>query len=167
MKRYGIVTVAALFLALIGAGCGGDSKSPAAREDPATSAASPADVVEVRIGNAQVRSEVADDDAERARGLGGRARLGRDAGMYFVLVGDSPRFWMKGMRFGLDIIWIRGGRVVDLSARVPPPRAGTSEARLPIYSPRRPANRALEVRSGWAARHGVGVGDRVSIATVR
>jgi uncharacterized membrane protein (UPF0127 family) len=119
----------------------------------------------VRVGDATVRAEVADDDAERARGLGGRARLGRDAGMYFVLTNDSPRFWMKGMRFGLDIIWIKDGRVVDVTARVPAPRAGTSEAQLPVYSPDRPANRALEVRTGWAARNGVGVGDRISLAS--
>ena len=93
----------------------------------------------------------------QARGLGGRARLGRDAGMYFVLTSDSPRFWMKGMRFGLDIIWIKDGRVVDVTA-ASRPRAGTSEAQLPIYSPDRRADRALEVRPGWAARERRGRG---------
>src|SRR5687768_8240241 len=88
---------------------------------------------QVRVGDASVRAEVADDEASRRQGLSGRERLGADEGMLFVLPGDSPSFWMKGMRFPLDIIWIRQGRVVDISADVPPPR--DPDAPLPTYSP--------------------------------
>jgi uncharacterized membrane protein (UPF0127 family) len=119
----------------------------------------------VQVGDATVTADVADDDAERALGLGGRKRLGRDAGMYFVLPNASPTFWMKGMLIPLDMIWIKDGRVVDISARVPEPRPGTSESRLPIYSPDRPADRVLEVNSGWAQRNGVEPGDRVRLTT--
>ena len=115
----------------------------------------------MRVGDASVTAEVADDEASRTRGLSGRDRLAPDAGMLFVLPGDSPSFWMKGMRFPIDIVWIRDGRVVDVTAGVPPP-AGTNEA-LATYSPDRPANRALEVNSGWAERHGVARGDRVRV----
>jgi uncharacterized membrane protein (UPF0127 family) len=65
------------------------------------------------------------------------------------------------MRFPIDIVWIRGARVVDVTADVPPP-AGTNEA-LATYSPDRPANRVLEVNAGWAAAHGVTRGDRVRV----
>ena len=78
--------------------------------------------------------------------------------MLFLLADDSPSFWMKGMRFPLDIVWIKDGRVVDVSADVPPPRG--PNAPLPTYSPDRPANRALEVNAGWAADHGVAAGRR-------
>ena len=81
--------------------------------------------------------------------------------MLFVLTYDSPAFWMKGMRFAIDIVWIDDGRVVDVTADVPPPRG--SNAALPTYSPDRPANRALEVRAGWAARHGVTRGAPVRV----
>ena len=159
MRASGLVAALALLAAL--AGCG-DSGGEAA---PSTTATRPTpDAVVVRVGDAQVRAEVADDDAERARGLGGRDRLARDAGMYFVLPSTATRFWMKGMRFPLDIVWIKDGRVVDLDARVPNPRPGTPEARLPIYSSSVPANRVLEVNAGWAGRHGVTVGDEVSLS---
>jgi uncharacterized membrane protein (UPF0127 family) len=140
------------------AGCGEDESNPPA------SASEGLDTVRVRVADASVQAEVADDAAERARGLSGRARLGRGSGMYFVLTTEFPRFWMKGMRFPLDIVWIRDAKVVDVSARVPPPRGDVPDSQLPTYSPARPADRALEVNAGWAARNGVRPGDRVRVA---
>jgi uncharacterized membrane protein (UPF0127 family) len=115
----------------------------------------------VTVGEASVRAEVADDAASLERGLSGRDRLGADDGMLFLLPDDSPAFWMKGMRFPLDIVWIKHGRVVDVTADVPPPSG--PGASLPTYSPARPADRVLEVNAGWAARHGVGRGDAVRV----
>jgi uncharacterized membrane protein (UPF0127 family) len=163
MKRYAFV----LFVALLAlAGCGSDDSSPqAAGTATEPTAATPLpDPVQVRVGDATVTADVADDDAERSLGLGQRKHLGRDAGMYFVLTNASPTFWMKGMLIPLDMIWIKDGRVVDVSARVPKPRPGTPESELPIYSPDSPADRVLEVNSGWAQRNGVERGDRVRLS---
>ena len=115
----------------------------------------------VTVGDASVRAEIASDDASLKRGLAGRDRLGADDGMLFLLPDDSPTFWMKGMRFPLDILWIKNGRVVDVTADVPPPSG--PRASLPTYSPARPADRVLEVNAGWAARHDVGRGDAVQV----
>ena len=97
----------------------------------------------------------------RQRGLSGRESLDEEEGMLFLLANDSPSIWMKGMRFAIDIVWIQDGRVVDVTADVPPPRG--SNAPLPTYSPDRPANRALEVSAGWAANHGIRRGDLVRV----
>jgi uncharacterized protein len=115
----------------------------------------------VQVGQATVLADIAGDAESRQRGLSGRESLDEGEGMLFLLANDSPSFWMKGMRFPIDIVWIKDGRVVDVTAGVRPP-AGTNEA-LATYSPDRPANRALEVNSGWAARHGVARGDRVRV----
>jgi uncharacterized membrane protein (UPF0127 family) len=115
----------------------------------------------VTIGSATVRAEVAADDASRRRGLAGRDGLAADRGMLFLLPHRRQSFWMQGMRFPIDIVWIDAGRVVDVTADVPPPRA--PGAALPTYSPDRPAGRVLEVNAGWAARHGVRVGDAVRV----
>lgn len=117
----------------------------------------------VRVGTATVSVEVADDEASRRRGLSGREALPEDGGMLFVLPDRSPAFWMKGMRFPIDIVWIDSDRVVDVSANLPPP-AGSGD-RLPTYSPDRPADLALEVNAGWAARNGIRKGDRVRLAS--
>ena len=157
MKRQGIAALAALLLL---AGCGdsgGDSTAAVATVPPAG-----AKQVKLAVGDATLLADVADDDAERALGLGGRASLRRDAGMYFVLANDAPRIWMKGMRFPLDLVWIYDDRVVDVTAEVPD-EPGTPESQLPIYSPSQAANRVLEVNSGWAARNGVNAGDSVRL----
>jgi uncharacterized membrane protein (UPF0127 family) len=148
------IAIAVLAVLLL-AGCGSEDDAPA------TQPARTPEAVDLRVGDAAVRAEVADDDAERALGLGGRDRLARDAGMYFLLTSNAPRIWMKGMRFPLDLVWIDGDRVVDVTARVPDQPPGTPDAELPVYSPSRPANRVLEVNAGWAQRNGVQAGDRV------
>ena len=131
------------------AGCGDDGQQRSA------------DGVVVQVGEASVRADLADDPASRQRGLSGRENLGEGSGMLFLLPDDSPSFWMKDMRFPIDILWIRDGRVVDVSADVPPPR--TPNSPLPTYSPARPADRALEVNAGWAADHGIRRGDVVRV----
>ena len=154
---HGMLAVFASVLVLAGCGDSGDETPAAAPERL------PADTATLRVGDAVVRAEVADDDGERALGLGGRDSLARDAGMYFELTSDAPRIWMKGMRFPLDLVWISDGRVVDVTARVPDEPPGTPDAELPIYSPAQPANRLLEVNAGWAKRNGVQVGDEVRL----
>jgi uncharacterized protein len=149
----------ALLTALMLAGCGDSGGDSTVATVPPPGA----EQVDVQVGGAMLRADVADDDAERALGLGGRGRLGRDAGMYFVLTTDAPRIWMKGMRFPLDLVWIHDDRVVDVTSRVPDAPPGTPESRLPIYSPSAPANRVLEVNSGWAERNSVSAGDRVRL----
>ena len=81
--------------------------------------------------------------------------------MLFLLANDSPSFWMKGMRFPLDIVWIQDAG--SWTSAPTCPRRGGSDAPLPTYSPDRPANRALEVNAGWAADHGVRRGDAVEV----
>ncbi len=109
-----------------------------------------------------VRVELAQTAAERTRGLGGHAPLGADEGMLFVFpAAGRHSFWMKGMTFALDIIWIRDGQVVYVVADVPPPQPGTPDSELPIYTPPAAANYVLEVPAGFAARWGIQAGSRV------
>jgi uncharacterized protein len=114
----------------------------------------------VTVGDATVRAEIAADRASLERGLSGRDSLAADAGMLFLLPDDSPVIWMKGMRFPIDVVWIKEGRVVDVTADLQPP-AGSGP--VPTDVPDRAANRALEVNAGWAADHGVERGDAVRV----
>lgn len=110
----------------------------------------------LRVGQAEVKIEIADTDEEKSRGLAGKDSLAEDEGMMFVF--DQPGqygFWMKGMRFALDFVWIRQGRVVEVSESV------SAEDQTQVYQPKEPIDTMLEVNAGWAARHGVKVGDDV------
>lgn len=81
--------------------------------------------------------------------------------MLFVYRDHRERaYWMKGMRFPIDIVWIDRGRVTGVVPNLPVPAGGN----LPIYPSRGPADRVLEVRAGWAARHGVERGARVTVS---
>ena len=117
----------------------------------------------VLINGVSLRAEVAADPVARARGLSGRASLAEDEAMLFLF--DVPNrygFWMKGMRFPLDIFWIRNGVVADLEERVPPP---AGDAPLPVYQPDIPADTVLETRAGFAAENNIRIGDRVLIGS--
>jgi uncharacterized membrane protein (UPF0127 family) len=76
---------------------------------------------------------------------------------------DEPgfySFWMKGMRFDIDIVWLREGRIVDLSAGVPAPRGSS---RFPTYRPRELTDAVLEVPAGFSVAHGWQIGDLARI----
>jgi uncharacterized membrane protein (UPF0127 family) len=104
--------------------------------------------------------EVARTRAEQTLGLGERDSLAWDRGMLFVY--DRPGFygfWMKGMRFDIDIVWIRDGRIVDVTHRVP----HRIESPLPTYHPPEVVDQVLEVPAGAAQARGWQRGDRVVV----
>ena len=118
----------------------------------------------ITVGEQTLTVELAAEPAARARGLGYRAGLAPGTGMLFVFEEPAVRsFWMKGMRFCLDIIWIEGGQIVGAAESVCPEPAGTADADLPTYASGVPVGYVLEVPAGWLDAHGYGAGTRVSI----
>jgi uncharacterized membrane protein (UPF0127 family) len=114
------------------------------------------------INDRQVWLEIADSDVARARGLSGREALAEQSGMLFVFL-QSGRysFWMKEMKFNLDLIFIDGDQVVDLVAGVPFPQSGQSPVSV---NARRDFDKVLEVNEGMIDFLGVKVGDQVSFS---
>jgi uncharacterized membrane protein (UPF0127 family) len=106
-------------------------------------------------------ADVADDDAERSKGLMGVTSLPLDAGMVFLY--DAPsteRFWMRDTLIPLSIaFWDERGRVVGL-ADMRPCAAGEP---CPTYGAPSPYIGAVEANLGWFDEHGVEVGDRVDV----
>ena len=114
-------------------------------------------VVSVTIRGATIRAQLAETPEERARGLSGRPSLAPDRGILFLFEeAGFPGFWMPDMHFDLDLVWIRDGRVVEVSefvSRRQPERT---------HRPREAADTVLEVLAGTASRHGWRRGDRVT-----
>lgn len=105
--------------------------------------------------------ELAVTPKEKERGLGYRDSLKPDSGMLFVYDhAEQYGFWMKGMRFPLDFIWINGLVVADLTPNVAPPTNG-----MPLISlqPKFPVDKVLEVNAGTIERFGIEIGDLVKI----
>jgi uncharacterized membrane protein (UPF0127 family) len=73
-------------------------------------------------------------------------------------------FWMKGMRFPLDFIWISGDRrVVALTENVPPPEPGTETSELELFDEDVETQYVLEVNAGAVAESGIALCDPVAI----
>jgi uncharacterized membrane protein (UPF0127 family) len=155
IERFaGILAVAALVLGGCGSSSGDDSTATA--DSPS---AAKLRTVTVHVGKEKVTAEVARTGAERRQGLSGRASLAENRGMLFVFGDRAQRtFWMKGMRFPLDIVWIARGRVTGFA-----PDASVPTGEPPLYPSTGPADRVLEVPAGWMARHRLGVGARVRV----
>lgn len=121
------------------------------------------EVATVQVGDVTVQAEIADTPALQSRGLGYRDELLPGTGMLFDFPSTSVHtFWMKGMRFCLDIIWIENGEITGAAENVCP-FPELSDAELPRYSSEVPVSYVLEVPAGWMAEHGFGAGTRVII----
>jgi uncharacterized membrane protein (UPF0127 family) len=105
--------------------------------------------------------EVADDDAERARGLMFRRDLAPDTGMLFVFPDEAVRtFWMRNTPLPLDMLFIgTDGRLRGCVERAEP----FTDAPRSVPAP---ARYVLEVNAGFCARHALAAGDRIVLRDV-
>ena len=114
----------------------------------------------IKIGDQRIALEIVRTPDEQRLGLGERDSLDWGNGMLFQYdTATFPKFWMKGMRFDIDIIWIRDGRIVEISNQVPhvPGQNG------PTVSPRSLTDSVLEVPSGFAQANRLHPGQRVKL----
>jgi hypothetical protein len=115
---------------------------------------------QVQIGTQKLRLEIVNTDESRQKGLSDRAIVNSDGMLFVFPQAQILQFWMKEMRFGLDFIWIKDGKVVDITPNVPTPR---DDQPLQIYSPSQPADMVLEVSDGQAAWFGIQKGQEVRL----
>ncbi|MDJ0269857.1 MAG: DUF192 domain-containing protein [Aigarchaeota archaeon] len=116
----------------------------------------------VMVGDVLVRVEIADTPEERIRGLSGRESLKPGWGMLFIFPQEGIySFWMYGMRFSLDIIWIdEDGYVVYVVEKAPPCK---EDGECPSYTPDEEALYVLEVAAGFVEDNNVREGQRIRI----
>lgn len=140
--------LAALTGALLLAGCAlGTPKGPDGEPlEPLT--------VTTASGEHKFMVEIADDDAERQRGLMERPPLADDRGMLFEFPDVAERgFWMHNTPSPLDIIYIDPrGRIVSIAKNARP----NDDTVLPSNGP---AMGVLELRAGRADEIGAKAGD--------
>ncbi len=115
---------------------------------------------QVIINEVVINVEIADESRERQQGLMFRESLSKDTGMLFIFEREGTySFWMKNMKFSIDIIWINSDwRVVHVEQNLAP----CFEV-CPIYVSENTAMYVLEVNSGFANEHFIKEGSRVKI----
>ena len=169
MRRLATIAILALPLLLVACSSSSSAKSTA------TPAPTP-EVTPVAFTTTQlhidaspdardIEVEVATTSAQSERGLGYRDTLAADAGMLFDLhTTHRAEFWMKGMRFPLDMVWIgEDKRVVSVTTNIPP-QPGVPDAQLRRYSPDTPVRYVLELNAGAAARLALAPGAQFTFA---
>ena len=103
----------------------------------------------ITVGEQNLTVEIAKTARQQESGLSGRDSLKDDYGMLFVFDQPTiPSFWMKDMRFPIDIIWIGAdGSIAGIEHDVQP------DTYPKKFSPASPIMRVLEVNAGWANRY--------------
>jgi uncharacterized membrane protein (UPF0127 family) len=101
--------------------------------------------------------EVAQNDAERAKGLMYRRELPEGHGMLFDFHRDQEvSFWMQNTYIPLDMIFIRGdGRILRIEENTEPLSTRMIPSRGPVRA-------VLEVIGGTSRKLGIAPGDRVA-----
>jgi uncharacterized membrane protein (UPF0127 family) len=113
--------------------------------------------------------EIASSAEQRTMGLMERRVLPDSKGMLFLYPSDQPAtagFWMFRTRIPLDIAFLDSAGAV-VAIRNMAPCSAELAAGCPTYSPGVPYRAALEVNAGYFQRHGVAIGSRVTLPSVR
>ena len=113
------------------------------------------------IGTKQILIEIADTDNSREQGLSNRDVLSDENGMLFKFQNTNtpnPSFWMKDMKFNLDMIWINNQKIIGITPNIPAPE---NNLNLPTYSPPSNITDVLEVAAGFTERNNIKIGDTV------
>ena len=105
----------------------------------------------VELNGKRFDIEIADDDAERARGLMFRDAMDAEHGMLFIHEVQAPQaYWMKNTRIPLDILYFDDAhKLVSMQRDVPPCSLGDQ---CPPYPSAAPARYVLELNAGQAAK---------------
>lgn len=109
--------------------------------------------------------DIAKTEQEQEIGLAKYSSLPTNKAMYFPF--DPPSyqaFWMKNMKFSIDIIFIRNNKIITIFNNVAFPSPKTPDSELQIYRPSQPTDGVIEIHAGLAKKYNTHVGDVVQLS---
>jgi hypothetical protein len=115
--------------------------------------------IKTKTDTYDISIEIADSPEEQTLGLMWREDLPENKGMLFVYEKeDRPNFWMKNMEISLDILFINSDlKINHIEHDVQPCKTEKCER----YNSPVPVQYVLELKSGFAEKYGVEIGDEV------
>jgi uncharacterized membrane protein (UPF0127 family) len=110
--------------------------------------------VNVTVNGQLLSAVISATPEQRTRGLSVKNSLAQDEAMLFVFDNEARhRFWMKDMKFPIDIIWISSEKtVVDIEHELQPCNLGVL---CSTYEPDDDSLYVLETVSGFAQKHDI------------
>lgn len=110
--------------------------------------------VNITVNGQRLIAEVSATSEQRTRGLTVKNALAENESMLFVFDNQAKhKFWMKDMKFPIDIIWIGSDKsVIDIEKSLQPCNSGFL---CSTYEPDGDSLYVLETVSGFAQKHGI------------
>jgi uncharacterized protein len=111
----------------------------------------------VTVKNTTLVADLALSPDQQSKGLSGRQNLSDSQAMLFVMKAPGMYgFWMKEMKFPLDIFWLdSSGKVVYIKENLQP---CLTVLNCPTYTPDMDSLYVLETVAGFAQRHQIAKG---------
>lgn len=117
-----------------------------------------------KINNRTFKLFVAKSNRDKQIGLSKYKNIDSTQGMVFPFSKASYYpFWMKEMKFSIDIIYVKDGKIVTIYKNVPIPKNNSNP---PIYNSNAPADTVLEVNAGLSQKYNFKEGDKVSFSNI-
>ena len=121
----------------------------------------------VIINDFDLRVYLAVTNDQQVNGLSVKDHLNENEGMLFVYEQPTRQgFWMKDMKFPIDIIWLdNNGTVVYIRDNLQPCII-TFPFLCPIYIPDKDSLYVLETVSGFAKKHSIKIGTHADLQLI-
>jgi uncharacterized protein len=114
----------------------------------------------VTINKQSFKVAVALSQQERETGLSKTKSISPNQGMIFLFEKpDYYPFWMKNMKFPIDIIYINRDKIVTIRNNVFPPK--DNKENPIVYTPSEPADKVLEIQANISQKYNFRNGDKV------
>lgn len=122
---------------------------------------------QVKIGEINLRADVAVTELQKQKGLSIKESLEENEAMLFVFqIPYKQSFWMKDMKFPIDIIWVdENDKIVHIESSLQP--CSTWTLFCTSYHPPHEALYVLETVSGFTNNHDIKEGDEVYFTIIR
>lgn len=115
----------------------------------------------VTINKTTFDVEIVKTDKDKEIGLTKYPSIAQNQGMLFLF--DTPGFyvfWMKNMKFPIDLIFIHDTTVVSLVENATPPE---KDANITTYSPDSSSDKVLEINAGLIKKYNIHKGDQIKL----
>jgi uncharacterized protein len=126
----------------------------------------------VIVNSFELTTDLAITNDQKAEGLAVKNHLKENEGMLFVSERPSRQsFWMKDMKFPIDIIWLNSnGTVVHIEHTLQPcisvVNPAASIRNCPIYTPDSDSQYVLETIAGFSQKYNVKIGTNIDFYLV-
>lgn len=117
---------------------------------------------QVTIANHTFTAEVATTPKEQQIGLTKYASLSAEKAMLFTFPKtDRHVFWMRNMKFPIDMLFLRDNAVVGVAANAQPAKA--TDKNITTYGGNITSDAVIEISAGLAEKYGIKEGTKVTV----